>query len=80
VAASEVVKEGLWLKTLYNTFNQLENQLIIVIIYEDNEGYIKIRRNYKLHPRMKYINIRYHFLREHVIIRNINFNKISNFD
>jgi hypothetical protein len=80
VAASEAVKEGLWLKTFHNVFNQPENQLITIIMREDNEGCIKIGRNLELHPRTKYIDIRYHFLREHVIAGNINLDKIFGSD
>ena len=80
MAASEAAKEGLQLKTLYNVFNQPENQLTTIIIHEDNEGCIKIGRNPELHPRTKHIDIRYHFLREYIIAGNINLNKISNFD
>ena len=45
-------------------------------MHEDNEGCIKIGRNPELHPRTKHIDIRYHFLREHVIAGNINLEKI----
>src|SRR5450755_1179102 len=80
VAASEAAKEGLWLKTLHNVFNQPENQLTTITMREDNEGCIKIGRNPELHPRTKHIDIRYHFLREHVIAGNINLDKISGSD
>jgi hypothetical protein len=80
VAASEAAKEGIWLTHLHNQFNQPEDHLAAVTLYEDNEGCIKIGQNPELHPRTKHIDIRYHFLREHVTTGNINLEKIPGAD
>ena len=40
-------------------------------IYCDNESAISIAKNQVMHCKMKHIQIKYHFLREHVAEKNI---------
>ena len=37
-------------------------------IYEDNSGKLKMAREYKYHPRMKFLNVKLHHLRDYVDI------------
>jgi hypothetical protein len=49
----------------------MEKQIQTVILKEDNENCILIRSNPELHQRTKHIDIRYHFLRDHIKKRDI---------
>jgi hypothetical protein len=49
-----------------NSFLLLNKQMGSVILLEDNIGYIKMANNSEDRKRIKYINLRYHYLREKV--------------
>ena len=66
IAASEAAKEALYLRLTLNTFFLMEKQIQTVILKEDNESCILIGSNPELHQRTKHIDMRYHFLRDHI--------------
>ena len=66
IAATEATKESLFLKGIINTFLPIGRQLRTITIKGDNESCIRIRRNPEFHQRMKYIDLRYHFIRNHI--------------
>jgi hypothetical protein len=49
-----------------NSFLPLDKQIRAVILLEDNIGYIKMANNSEDRKRIKYIDLRYHYLREKV--------------
>nr|GEZ18510.1 retrovirus-related Pol polyprotein from transposon TNT 1-94 [Tanacetum cinerariifolium] len=58
MALTEAVKEAIWLRGLLGV--ELSN----VAVNCDNQGAIRLSRNYVFHERTKHINVRYHFIRE----------------
>jgi hypothetical protein len=63
IALSEVVKEVLWTSRIVRYLGLISDK---VIVYEDNQGAIKLATNTITHKRSKHVNIRYHFVRQHV--------------
>ena len=62
IAASFVLQEALWLRSLLSDMNfKLEQP---TVIHEDNQGAIVLCSNPKFHPCTKHIDIRYHYIRE----------------
>lgn len=62
VAASQTVKEIIWVKSLLSDlalFNDLKTTLHI-----DNMSAIKLIKNPEFHQRSKHIDVRYHFIRD----------------
>jgi hypothetical protein len=61
IALSECAKESQWLKNLHS---ELNNIIYPIILYEDNQGAMKIAENNMFSKRTKHIDIRYHYIRE----------------
>jgi hypothetical protein len=66
IAATEVTKEVLFLKEIINTLLPINQQIDVITIKKDNESYIRIKYNSEFHQRTKYIDLRYHFIRNHI--------------
>jgi len=64
LALTEAVKEAIWLEMFFNELNILP--VSKPIIFEDNKSTILIAENPVLHQKTKHIDIRYHFIRQHV--------------
>mmetsp|Transcript_5436 Transcript_5436/g.6857 ORF Transcript_5436/g.6857 Transcript_5436/m.6857 type:complete len:155 (+) Transcript_5436:92-556(+) len=65
LALTEAIKEAIWIAQL---FKQLNIPLTLPIsIYEDNNSCILLAEHPVFHQRTKHIDIRYHFIREHII-------------
>ena len=60
VAATECVKEMIWLKSLLNQLVEMN----VSILYVDNQSTIKLIKNPEFHKRTKHIDVKYHFIRE----------------
>lgn len=64
MAVGEVTKEVLWIK---NMISELHLEVPLpVTIHEDNNGCLNLSKNPVHHSRTKHIDIRHHFLRDHV--------------
>eukprot|EP00253_Pinus_taeda_P025920 PITA_25920 len=64
MVASQASCEAIWLrKLLYGPFDQ---ELRPTTIHCDNQSCIKLTKNPVFHDRSKYIDIRYHFIRDYV--------------
>ena len=50
-----------------NSFLPLDKQIGAVTLLEDNIRYIKVANNPEDRKRTKYINLRYHYLRDKII-------------
>jgi hypothetical protein len=63
IALAEVVKESLWFLQLLTEFGFKQKQLIVNI---NNQGAIDYARNVQFSQRTKYIDIKYHFIQDHI--------------
>ena len=66
MALTQAIKEVLWLRTLLVELGAPWHAKEISTISCDNQGAIALSRNPGFHARSKYIDIRYHFIRDHV--------------
>ena len=64
MAAAHACQEALWLRLLLKELGFEQNSA--TIIYEDNQGCIKLAKHSKNHSRTKHIDIKHHFLREKI--------------
>lgn len=62
VAATSAAQEAMWLRNLLVDFGI--QQVGATIIYEDNQGAIKLASNSKNYTRVKHISIKYHFIKD----------------
>jgi hypothetical protein len=65
MAGAEAAKEAVWLRWFAEDTGLLKQQ--VVVLYTDNNAALKLSRNPENHRRAKHIDIKYHFLREHVV-------------
>ena len=61
--------EAIWLKRLLKDFNESVDEPIR--IYCDNQSNIQLARNSVFHPRTKHIEVHYCYVREHIIVGDI---------
>ncbi|CAI9782829.1 unnamed protein product [Fraxinus pennsylvanica] len=74
IAASDAVKEGIWLKNLLDEIGFSGND---ATVYSDSQSAIYITRNPVFHDRTKYIDVKFHFIREIIEKEIIKIEKIS---
>ena len=74
MAAANAVKEGLWLRTL---LRDLHLEISVISIMADNQSAIKLLKNPISSMRSKHIDVIYHFARERVARKEIQFQYIS---
>jgi len=74
MAAAYAVKEALWLRKLAA---DLQLDTATTVIYGDNQAAIKLLKNPISSLRSKHIDVIYHFAREHLISKEIEFVYIS---
>lgn len=69
IAGCQAVKELLWLKAL---LSDLTAPVITpIVIYIDNQSAIKLIKNPEFHKRTKHIDIKFHFIREKYMEKQI---------
>lgn len=61
IAATDAIKEGIWLKELTNELMSCEN---VVEIHCDSQSAVCLSKNQTYHDRTKHIDVRYHFIRD----------------
>lgn len=64
MALSAVTQEALWLRSLLSELGFPQRKQ--TTIYSDNLGAISLTEDSVLHQRVKHIDIRHHFIRDHV--------------
>ena len=74
IAATEAAKEIIWLKRLFCDITKLK---CIPVLYVDNSAAVKLAQNPEFHHRTKHIDVKYFFVREKVVDRNIAISQIS---
>ncbi|KAL7150257.1 hypothetical protein ABFS83_05G099600 [Erythranthe nasuta] len=72
-AATEAVKESLWLKGLLSEIGFLKGK---VVVFSDSQSGIQLCKNPVFHDRTKHIEIKYHFIRKVVGKGEIDLEKI----
>jgi ribonuclease HI len=78
MALAEAVKEALWITRFINDLQtDVQFTKFPITIHVDNESAIKLSKNPEFHQRSKHIDIRHHFLREHIRNGNIKVTWIS---
>ena len=66
LAQTEAVKEGLWWKQFIGELDLDCVDSNTIQLYGDNQAAIALTKNPEFHQRTKHIDIRHHFIREHV--------------
>ncbi len=74
MAAAYAIKEGLWLRSL---LTDLSMDIGTITINADNQSAIKLLKNPVFSMRSKHIDVIYHFARERVINKDIEFKYIA---
>ena len=64
MAAVESSKEALWLRGLIETFSIIQDS---VRVHCDNQSAIRLTKDHRYYKRMKYIDMRYHKIRQWVV-------------
>jgi len=64
VASANMTKETVWLQTLLKEVGYPQSQA--TIMHADNQGTIALAQNPTSHSRAKHIDIRFHFIQEHI--------------
>ena len=70
MALGQAVKEALWIKGLVSELGFKEGNATMTIL-SDSMGGIDLAKTTKHHDRTKHIDIRHHFLREHIENKNV---------
>ncbi|KNC31245.1 Copia protein [Lucilia cuprina] len=78
IALSAATSEARWLKGILNDL-AIINKNYSVTIYEDNQGCIFMSKNTEC-KRSKHIDIKYHFIRDHLAQGNINVEYVKSSD
>ena len=76
VSAIEGVREALWLRGLVNELGLTQDTLVFC----DSESAIHLTKNNRYHDKTKHIDVRYHFIREIVLIGKVVVEKIHTFE
>ena len=76
VALAEAGKEAIYIQALINDLNDIKIVEPLVIM-EDNKGAIDLSRSPKFHSRTKHIDVRHHFIRDHIAIKAFKVEKVD---
>ena len=72
MALASTAQEAMWMKRLIHEFESMkEGNMSPVKIYEDNQSAICIAKSQQQHGRSKHIDIKFHFTRGQVELKNI---------
>ena len=77
IAATEAMKEALWLQGLVKELGVLNS---VVEIFSDGQSAIQLCKNPVFHERTKHVDVRYHFIRETISSGAMKLEKISTAD
>lgn len=74
IAATEAVKEGIWLQGLLKELKLMNG---VTTIYSDSQSAIHLCRNPVFHNRTKHVEVKYHFIRDKIAQKVIDIQKVS---
>lgn len=66
VSMAYAVRETIWLRRMLADLKQLKTKIDKTTLYGDNQGALAIARNDISNERSKHIDVKYHFLKQHV--------------
>ena len=69
VALASAIQEAIWIQKLPSNLKETPSKS--ATIYEGNQPAIWLAKNPRYHGLAKYIDIKYHFIREHIITGKI---------
>jgi len=75
MSISSALSEAIWIRQLHDEI--VKNPLKVLILYCDNESAIKLANNDGYRPRTKHIDIRHHYIRDHVRNGDVKIDYIS---
>ncbi|CAM8949180.1 unnamed protein product [Rhodiola kirilowii] len=73
IAATEAAKEALWLKGL---LYELENECYVPIVFLDSQSALHLSHDPVYHERSKHIDVRLHFIRDKIEMKEFEMKKI----
>jgi reverse transcriptase-like protein len=65
-ALTKAVTEALWLKQIMSQMNYSGHDIKSIRVYGDNQGSLSLGENPEFHQRTKHIDIKHHFIQEHI--------------
>ncbi|KAI0992483.1 hypothetical protein K3495_g15702, partial [Podosphaera aphanis] len=65
-ALTASIKELLWIQQLMRQMGYLGADVLSTRVYGDNQGCLALSENPELHQRTKHIDIKHHFIRDHI--------------
>ena len=71
-ALAKAVSEALWLRQIMGQMMYSGSDIISVKLYGDNQGSLSLAENPEFHQRTKHINVKHHFIQEHITTEVIN--------
>ena len=69
IALCSAIQEAVWLRRLLKSITFIQPEP--TMIYEDNHGAIALSKNAKNHTQTKHIDIKYHYVRETIMKKDI---------
>jgi hypothetical protein len=79
MAMAEATKQAVWTKRLLISLGMQQEERG-VLIFADNKAALLLSKNPENHPRSKHIQVRYHYVREAVTLRSVEFEYVSTKD
>jgi hypothetical protein len=71
-ALAKTVSEALWLRQIIGQIMYSGFNIKSVKLYGDNQGSLSLAKNPEFHQRTKHINVKHHFIQEHITTEIIN--------
>ena len=65
-ALTATIRELLWIQQLMRQMGYSSTDILSTKVYGDNQGSLALSENPELHQRTKHIDIKHHFIRDHV--------------
>ena len=65
-ALAKAVSEALWLRQIIGQIIYSGSDIRSVKLYRDNQGLLSLAKNPEFHQRTKHIDVKHHFIREHI--------------
>lgn len=75
VASTTAACQGIWLSRLLGEFRDTKAEVVKLKV--DNKSVISLAKNPAMHDRSKHIELRYHFIRDCVETKKIEFEFVS---
>lgn len=66
IAAAEAARDAIWIRNFMNDLKLPEIAIQTVPLFIDNNCALKLTRNPEFHARSKYIDVKWHYIREKV--------------